>query len=46
MKEIMKTAAKAVSNAAAKTLKLEANSTSCVLVHQPKAPKELARFKK
>ena len=48
MKEngIMRVAAKTVSCVATKTLKLEANSASCLVMHQPKAPKELARFKK
>ena len=27
-------------------LKLEANSASCVFAYEPKAPKELERFKK
>ena len=27
-------------------LKLEANSVSCVFAYEPKAPKELERFKK
>ena len=27
-------------------LKAEANSTACVFMHQPKAPKELDKFKK
>lgn len=27
-------------------LHVDANSTSCILSYQPKAPKELARFKK
>lgn len=27
-------------------LHADANSTSCIIMHQPKAPKELARFKK
>ena len=29
-----------------KVLKLEANSASCVFAYEPKAPKELERFKK
>lgn len=27
-------------------LHADANSASCIIMHQPKAPKELARFKK
>ncbi|MBP3770255.1 MAG: cyclic lactone autoinducer peptide [Clostridiales bacterium] len=29
-----------------KILKLEANSASCMFAYEPKAPKELERFKK
>lgn len=29
-----------------KTLKVEANSASCLIIYQPKAPKALDRFKK
>ena len=29
-----------------KTLKVEANSTSCVIIYEPKAPKKLDKFKK
>ena len=35
-----------VAKMATKTLKTEANTSSCALVYQPKAPKELNRFKK
>ena len=38
--------AKMVAGIATKTLKMEANSASCTLAYQPKAPKELSRFKK
>lgn len=38
--------AKALAKIATGVLKVEANSSSCILVYQPKAPKELARFKK
>lgn len=27
-------------------LRVDANSASCCIVHQPKAPKELARYRK
>lgn len=27
-------------------LRIEANSTSCMIVYQPKAPKELEKFKR
>ena len=45
-KKIVKKGAELLANVATKTLKVEANSASCMLAHQPKAPKELARFKK
>lgn len=38
--------AKFVANVATKTLKTDANSASCMLVYQPKAPKALNQFKK
>ena len=31
---------------ATKNLRMEANSASCMVIYQPKAPKELNRFKK
>jgi len=45
-KKLNKNVAKAVANMAKQTLKVEANSNSCLLMYQPKAPKELSRFKK
>lgn len=39
-------AAKTVAKMAKQTLKVEANTNSCLLIYQPKAPKELSRFKK
>lgn len=38
--------AKGVASALNKVLKLEANTNSCVVVYQPKAPKSLEHFKK
>ena len=38
--------AKGVASALNKVLKVEANTNSCVVVYQPKAPKSLERFKK
>ena len=38
--------AKAVVNVLNSVLKTEANSASCCVIYQPKAPKELERFKK
>lgn len=38
--------AKTVASILDSVLKTEANSTSCCVIYQPKAPKELERFKK
>ena len=38
--------AKGVASVLNKVLKVEANTNSCVVVYQPKAPKTLERFKK
>lgn len=38
--------AKAVVNALNGVLRADANSTACFVAYQPKAPKELARFRK
>ena len=38
--------AKSVASVLKTSLRVEANTTSCILVYQPKAPKELSRFKK
>ena len=38
--------AKGVASVLNKVLKVEANTNSCVVVYQPKAPKALERFKK
>ena len=38
--------AKAVANALNGVLRADANSTACFVAYQPKAPKELARFRK
>ena len=45
-KKFEKKSAKALAKIAERVLSVEANSTSCLVIHQPKAPKELARFKK
>jgi len=41
-----KESAKKVVKVLDKVLKLEANSTSCLLVYEPKAPASLDRYKK
>ena len=45
-KNLNEKAAKTVAKMAKQTLKVEANTNSCMVVYQPKAPKELSRFKK
>lgn len=45
-KNVSKTVAKATTNVLNTLLRVEANSASCVLFYQPKAPKELARFRR
>ena len=45
-KKLNEKAAKTVARMAKQTLKVEANTNSCLLIYQPKAPKELSRFKK
>lgn len=42
---ISKKTAKAMTNVLNRVLKVEANSTSCSVVYQPKAPKALERFR-
>ena len=41
-----KTAAKVVRLVAEKSLKRDANSTTCTGIYQPKAPASLSKFKK
>ena len=43
---VAKRAADVVTKTLNNVLRTEANSTSCVVLCQPKAPKELCRFKK
>lgn len=45
-KNLGKQAAKGVAAALDMMLKADANSASCVIAYQPKAPKELARYRK
>ncbi|WP_081800441.1 cyclic lactone autoinducer peptide [Metaclostridioides mangenotii] len=45
-KDVMSTLLEGVGSLAMSTLKLSANSTSAVLSHQPKLPKNLNQFKK
>ena len=43
--KILKGTTKAVIFALDKLLKVEANTTSCLMLYQPKAPKALERYK-
>lgn len=43
--DLSKPAAKTVANVLNTLLRVDANSTSCIVAYQPKAPKELARFR-
>lgn len=45
-KNLSKPAAKAVVNVLNTLLRVDANSTSCVVAYQPKAPRELACFRR
>lgn len=45
-KEISKNVSKCVTSILEKTLRLEANSTSCMVAFQPKAPEGLEKFRK
>lgn len=44
-KNMVKPSAKLVEKTLNRMLKVDANSTSCALIYQPKAPKELERFR-
>ena len=44
-KNISKSLAKKVAGTLNTVLRAEANSTSCIVYYQPKAPKDLMRFK-
>lgn len=45
-KKVSKTVAGAVVNVLNAMLHADADSSSCLMVYQPKAPKELARFRR
>lgn len=44
--KLLKKSTKIVADIATRYLRADANSASCMVFHQPKAPKELSRFKK
>lgn len=46
MKQISKSVAKGAVSVLNKFLWVDANSTSCVIAYQPKAPKELSRYRR
>lgn len=46
MKQISKSVAKGAVFILNKFLRIDANSTSCLIAYQPKAPKELARYRR
>lgn len=45
-KQTKKTVAKGVKNALDMVLRTEANTASCVIMYQPKAPSELMKFRR
>lgn len=45
-KNVSKTSAKTVTKVLDRVLRMEANTTSCLFVYQPKAPKELKQFRR
>ncbi len=45
-KNISKKTAHMITKVLDKMLRVEANSTSCIVIHQPKAPESLERFRK
>jgi len=46
MRSTVKNTAKGVERVLRSFLKVDANSTSCCIVYQPKAPKELSKFRR
>ncbi|GFI22820.1 hypothetical protein IMSAGC011_01596 [Lachnospiraceae bacterium] len=44
--KVSKSIAKGVVSALNTFLRVDANSTSCCIIYQPKAPKELAKFRR
>lgn len=46
MKNLKNSVSKMAKNVAEKTLKRDANNTTCFAVYQPKAPASLDKFKK
>lgn len=44
--KVAKVAAKGMKNVLDTILRTEANSTSCIVLYQPKAPKELMKYRR
>lgn len=44
--KLSKTSARAVASALEKVLRVEANTSSCTFVYQPKTPKELQKYRR
>lgn len=44
-KKVVNSVAKGMKNALDMVLRTEANSTSCIIMYQPKAPKELMKYR-
>lgn len=44
--QILKSTAKGIKSVLNMTLRSEANSTSCIIMYEPKAPKELVKFRR
>lgn len=45
-KQVLKSTAKGMKTVLNAALRSEANSASCIIMYQPRAPKELARFRR
>lgn len=45
-KEITKSVAKGLKSSLDMVLRAEANTTSCIIFYQPKAPKELTKYRR
>lgn len=45
-KQVRKSVAKGIKSVLETVLRAEANSTSCIIIYQPKAPKELMKYRR
>lgn len=46
MSKAKKVFAKGIASTLKKTLRMEANSTSCAIIYQPKEPQDLSKYRK